>query len=163
MAPSAAVKLNAEPVLRNLSPVTGKPQPAVHISSAAEVKAAIDAARAAQKGWEAMGFEARAKALKRVGKAMLERRQEVLALLHDEAGKPPGELLMGEALGGLQFILDWIKVARPFLKEKKVPINPVAFPGKSAVVQSVARGCFARTAFCERAAPAPERMTARPM
>ncbi len=127
-------------VIRNLSPVDGRKLPGIPITSEADVKAAVVHARAAQNKWAELGFEKRAKLMKRAGRIMLERRQELLELLHDEAGKPPGEVLMGEALGALQFITDWIKVARPFLKEKKVPISIVAFPGKSAVVQSVPRG-----------------------
>lgn len=129
-----------EAVIRNLSPVDGRAMPPVPISSEAEVKATVARSRAAQNGWAGLGFEKRAKLMKRAGRIMLERRQELLELLHDEAGKPPGEVLMGEALGALQFISDWIVIARPFLKEKKVPISIVAFPGKSAVVQSVPRG-----------------------
>ncbi len=128
------------PAISNLSPVDIRKLPPIAVSTEGEVRTAVAQARAAQAGWAALGFPKRAKLMKQAGRIMLERRQELLELLHDEAGKPPGEVLMGEALGALQFISDWIKVARPFLKQKKVPISALAFPGKSAVVESVPRG-----------------------
>ncbi len=135
-----AKAVTARTVIRNQSPVDLRLLPPIEVSTEAEVGEAVAFARGAQSAWAQLGFEKRAKLMKRAGRIMLERRQELLELLHDEAGKPPGEVLMGEALGALQFISDWITVARPFLKEKKVPISVVAFPGKSAVVQSVPRG-----------------------
>jgi acyl-CoA reductase-like NAD-dependent aldehyde dehydrogenase len=71
---------------------------------------------------------------------MIERRQEVMELLHDEAGKTPAEILMSEALGPLQYVSDWIKVIRPRLGAKRVPISPLAFPGKRGAVELVPRG-----------------------
>src|SRR4051812_30245514 len=126
--------------IRNRSPVDLRPLTPVAVSSESEVSAAVARARVAQPGWDKLGFEARAKLMKRAGKLMLQRRQEILELLHDEAGKTPGEAMMGEALGGLQFITDWISVARPQLKAQRLPINPMAFPGKSASVELVPRG-----------------------
>lgn len=127
-------------VIRNRSPVDLHPLIPVAVTSDAEVKATVARARVAQAEWENLGFEKRATLMKRAGKLMLQRRQEVLELLHDEAGKTPGEVLMGEALGPLQYIADWISVARPYLKQRKLPISPVAFPGKSGVVDLLPRG-----------------------
>ena len=98
--------------IRNVCPVDLRALTQVAVTSDAQVAATVARARAAQPAWEKLGFEARAKLMKRAGKVLLRRRQEVLELLHDEAGKTPGEMMMGEALGGLQFITDWISVAR---------------------------------------------------
>ncbi len=138
--PKATAAKTEAPAIRNLSPVDGRKMPAVLVTPETQVKGLVGKSRLAQRKWSALTFEQRASVMKKAGRLMLERRQELLELLHDEGGKPAGEVLMGEALGALQFITDWIKVARPFLKEKKVPISPLAFPGKSAVVQSVPRG-----------------------
>ncbi len=127
-------------VIRNRCPVDLHPLVPVPVTTDADVTAVVARARAAQPKWGQLGFEQRAVLMKRAGKLMLQRRQEVLELLHDEAGKTPGEVLMGESLGALQFISDWIAVARPYLKPKKLPISRVAFPGKSGVIESVPRG-----------------------
>src|SRR4051812_41256118 len=126
--------------IRNLCPVDLHALTAVPVTTEAQLAATVARARAAQPAWEKLGFEARAKLMKRAGKLLLQRRQEILELLHDEAGKTPGEVMMGEALGALQFITDWISVARPQLKAQRLPINPMAFPGKSASVELVPRG-----------------------
>src|SRR3989338_10384564 len=97
-------------------------------------------AKQAQPGFDALGFDARAKLLKLAGLEMLRRREEAVALLHEEAHKIYPEILLSEVIGPLQFIKDWIKVARPFLKPKKIPISPLAFPGKKAWVSMIPRG-----------------------
>jgi acyl-CoA reductase-like NAD-dependent aldehyde dehydrogenase len=126
--------------LRNQCPADLRKLPPVRISSEDEVKSAVVAARAAQPAWEAAGFEQRVRLLRRASKQMLERRQEVLELLHEEGGKPPGEVLMNEALGPLQYLNDWVRVIRPYLKPRAVPMSPIAFPGKRGVTEVVARG-----------------------
>lgn len=100
----------------------------------------LSEARRAQPAFQQLGFNARAALLKQAGLQMLRQREEVVALLHEEAHKLYPEILLSEAIGPLQFIKDWIKVARPFLKPKKVAISPLAFPGKKAIRTMVARG-----------------------
>ena len=45
---------------------------------------------------------------------------------------------MGEALGALQFVQDWISVARPHLKTRKLPMSPkyVQAALKTAIVMA---------------------------
>ncbi|HTL11032.1 MAG TPA: aldehyde dehydrogenase family protein, partial [Bdellovibrionota bacterium] len=50
------------------------------------------------------------------------------------------EMLMSEVVGPLQYMKDWIGVARPWLKSKKLPISPLAFPRKKAMIDRVPRG-----------------------
>jgi len=100
-------------------------------------------ARAAQPAWEAMGFDARAAMLERAAKKILERREQVVTLLREESGKTPGDVLMGEALGALQFLRDQVALARPYLQPRKLPLSPIAFPGKSGQTELVARGVVA--------------------
>lgn len=127
-------------VLRNQCPVDLHFLRPVRAHTEAEVVATVQRARQAQKVWAALSFEERSRRMKRAGKRMLERRQEVLELIHDEAGKTPGELLMSEAVGPLQYISDWTKVARPWLKPKKLPISFLAFPRKKGVIEMLPRG-----------------------
>src|SRR4051812_29270933 len=115
MPPSVVV----DGTLRNLCPVDLHPLPPVPVTTPEELRAAVKAAKAAQPKWAALGFDARAKLLKQATRRMLERRQQVLELLHDETGKVPAEVLMGEALGPLQYVADWVSVARGHLKPKR--------------------------------------------
>lgn len=116
------------------------PRSAVAASSEEQVRAAVRAARAAQPAWEALGFDARAERLTRACKAMLERRKEAVSLLLEEGGKYPPDALLNEAVGPLEFLKQWIKVARPYLRSRKLPVPRLAFPGKHGRTDVVARG-----------------------
>lgn len=100
----------------------------------------LSKARLAQPAFEALGFKIRAQLLKKAGREMLKRREEVIALLHQEAFKIYPEILLSEAIGPLQYIKDWIGVAKPFLKPRKVAISALAFPGKKATLRMIPRG-----------------------
>ncbi len=126
--------------MQTFSPVDLLPLPCVPDSSASEVLVKVRNARLAQPLWAQMTFDERAKCLKLAGKAMLIRRQEVMQLIHEEAGKTPSEMLLSEVVGPLQYIKDWIKVARPWLKPRKLAINPLAFPKKKGVIEMLPRG-----------------------
>ena len=126
--------------LRNRCPVDLHPLPPVRVSSPEQVRAATAAAAAAQPGWAATPFRHRVRLLRRAARRMLERRQEVLELLHDETGKTPGEALMTEAIGPLQLLNDWARVARPYLRPRRVRLSTLAFPGKRVTIEVVPRG-----------------------
>ncbi|MBL8955976.1 MAG: aldehyde dehydrogenase family protein [Myxococcaceae bacterium] len=130
-------------LIENVCPVDLHKLPAVEATSPAGLKVAVALARGAQGEWAHKSFDARAKLLLAAAKQILARRQEVLELLHDEAGKTPGDVLMGEALGALQYVQDWVKVAKPHLKSRKLDMSPVAFPGKSGTIDLVPRGVVA--------------------
>src|SRR3989338_8198153 len=97
-------------------------------------------ARQVQPAFHHLGFHARAKLLKLAGLEMLSCREEAVALIQQEAHKIYPEILLSEVIGPLQFIKDWVKVAKPFLKPKKIPISRLAFPCKSATLSMVPRG-----------------------
>ena len=97
-------------------------------------------ARIAQPAWEALGFEERARRLERAARSIVERRAEAVQLLHDELGKTPPDALMGEVMGALQFVRDYVVMARPYLRPRRLPLSPVAFPGKSGQTELVPRG-----------------------
>ncbi|MBK7862393.1 MAG: aldehyde dehydrogenase family protein [Archangiaceae bacterium] len=117
--------------------------PLKKVAVTVDVKGAVARARAAQGEWAQLGFDGRARLLKAAAKRILKRRQEVLELLHDETGKTPGDVLMGEALGALQFVTDWVAVARPHLKTRRLAMSMVAFPGKSGSIDLLPRGVVA--------------------
>jgi acyl-CoA reductase-like NAD-dependent aldehyde dehydrogenase len=128
------------PQLLGTNPVTLRPLPPVDLTSADGVRAAVERARRAQPAFAALGFEARAEMLVRASKRMLERREDLVELLHDEVGKPAGDVLMSEALAPLDAAQGWIKILRKDLAPERVPLNPVAFPGKRARIELEPRG-----------------------
>ena len=75
-----------------------------------------------------------------MARRMVERREDVVALLKDEVGKYPADVLMSEALAPIDSLEQWIKIAKKALAPKPVRLNPVAFPGKSARIEREPRG-----------------------
>lgn len=130
----------ANGLIHNICPHDLHPLNPIETASEAEVQAAISKARSAQRIWATMTFDARAKALRAAAKRMLERRHEVVTLMQEESGKFKAEVLMGEALGPVEYINTWTKEIRGSLKRQKLPVNPMAFPGKSGYIDFVPRG-----------------------
>ncbi len=126
--------------IERTSPVDLSPLPPVAVTSQEDVALAVRRARAAQPAWEALGFAERARRVREAARVMLERRREAIELITEEAGKLEAHALMHEALGPLDFVKGWIGVIRPYLKQRKLPLSRLAFPGKSGRVDLVARG-----------------------
>jgi acyl-CoA reductase-like NAD-dependent aldehyde dehydrogenase len=126
--------------ITNTNPRDLKPLPPLATTPPGEVAGLVARARVAQKQWESLSFSDRAARLKAACKAMLKRRQEVVDLLAQEIGKYPADTLMSEALGPLDYLNNWIKVVRPYLRPRRLPISALAFPGKQGFVEILPRG-----------------------
>src|SRR5262249_39701676 len=101
---------------------------------------AVARAREAQAGWRERPFARRAEALSLAAKGMLARRREVMELVRDEVGKLEVEALLDEALGPLDVLQQWIKVAGPALDRTQARLTPIASPGKRGYTALVPRG-----------------------
>ncbi len=106
----------------------------------ASVRRAVAAARAAQWHWRLETLESRVATLKRAAREMLRRRTEVIALSRREMGKIDVEGLMNEAIGPLETLTAWAQVVDRGTARRRVPLNPLSFPRKSAYVDYVPRG-----------------------
>jgi acyl-CoA reductase-like NAD-dependent aldehyde dehydrogenase len=126
--------------LTGVCPIDLRPLDPVPVTGELEVRSAVERARAAQREWAALSFDERARALKKGARRMLELREDAVWLLRQEVGKSAADVLMNEALGPMDYLAGWIKVARPALAPKKLPISRAAFPGKSGRVEMVPRG-----------------------
>ena len=93
-------------------------------------------ARAAQPGWEALGFEGRGKVLRRAQKWMLDNAERVIDVVVSESGKTHEDAQLadfGYTVSALGF---WAKEAPKYLADERVPSwnNPVA-AGKKLVIR----------------------------
>jgi acyl-CoA reductase-like NAD-dependent aldehyde dehydrogenase len=104
------------------------------------VRRAVAASRAAQEHWRLQPVESRIAALQRAAKQMLRRRAEAIDLVRREMGKVEVEGLFIEALGPLDNVGAWGRVVRRATARRRVSLNPISFPHKSAYVDSVPRG-----------------------
>ena len=119
----------------------GNPTPSEPAASVSEMaRRAVASARAAQERWRLLPLSDRADALEQAAKAMLRRRAEIIALVHDEIGKVEAEGIFNEALGPLDTVKGWIKVVTRATARQAVRLNPLSFPGKTAYVDLIPRG-----------------------
>lgn len=90
-APSAQTAQSTPAPAIIIAPFTGEPLHELTQNSAADVAAATNAAREAQRSWRAAGFAHRRSVLLRAHGILLERRREILDLLQTETGKARGQ------------------------------------------------------------------------
>ncbi|MCB9597821.1 MAG: aldehyde dehydrogenase family protein [Sandaracinaceae bacterium] len=131
------------PAPGTIAPADGSALEAVKPSTRDEVVAAVKAARAAQAGWAASPLAVRAEHCERLAQKLLERRDEVLAIMSSETGRSPTECLMSELATVAPYVAGAIAEAKLALKPAKVPLSSLEYPGKRAVVEQLPRGVVA--------------------
>jgi len=117
------------------NPATGAVVGQVPILSADEVRALAERGRAAQPAWEALGFEGRARVLRRAQKWVLDNQQRVIDTIVSETGKTHEDALLAEiGYVGSAFGF-WAKNAADYLADEKVrSANPFVL-GRKLVVR----------------------------
>ena len=80
----------------SVNPATLEELGRFHVTSPAEVKAAVARARAAQPQWGALSFRNRSRYILKVRRALYDRQNEVINIISDETGKPLFEALTNE-------------------------------------------------------------------
>ena len=79
-----------------LNPATGEQIATVPVTSAEEVRAIVARARAAQPAWEELGFEGRAKVLRRAQKWVVDNQDRIVATIVSETGKTHDDAVLNE-------------------------------------------------------------------
>lgn len=125
--------------IHRVCPIDLRPLPPVPVATEEEVQRAVERARRAARIWRSQPFEDRVAALKRAAKKMLEQRSDILALVKLEVGKVDVDAMFTEALGPLDAVGGWARVAGKAVK-KKIRLNPLSFPKKRAHIDLVPRG-----------------------
>jgi acyl-CoA reductase-like NAD-dependent aldehyde dehydrogenase len=91
--------------------------------------------RAAQPGWQALGFDGRARVLLRMRRWLMDNAERLVATIVSETGKTYEDGYMAELLytgGALSF---WAKNAERFLADEAVPVSTLAIKGKKLIVR----------------------------
>lgn len=109
--------------LRVRSPATGDAIGEVRVASAAEVRAAVARARAAQPAWSAAGFDERARVMKRALKLLLERQEAVMEVIMRETGRSRFETIMMEMFPACDSLSFYAKRAKKLLADRKPPLH----------------------------------------
>src|SRR5215217_2006487 len=117
------------------NPATGEVIQSLPVSSPEEVRALVDRARAAQPAWEAMGFEGRARVLRRMQKWVVDNAERVIQTIVDESGKTYEDAAVVELSYGAGALGFWAKHAPEYLSDEKVRTSNPFVLGRKLVVR----------------------------
>ena len=112
------------------NPATGREVGRVPDLSAEQVAELARKARAAQPGWEALGFEGRARVMLRAQKWVLDNRERVIQTIVSETGKTYEDAQLAEisyAAAGFGF---WAKNAGEYLADEKIKASTPLVAGR---------------------------------
>jgi acyl-CoA reductase-like NAD-dependent aldehyde dehydrogenase len=127
-----------EPIMPSLtkkSPTTGEVLGEFPIADAAEVRAAVARARAAQPAWRALGLERRLEVLSRLQGVIRDGGEEYARKISLDTGKPLVDSLLTELMAIPLFVQHYRKLAPRVLGRRKVK-TPIVFQGKKSYVES---------------------------
>jgi len=133
-APPTTQKIDVE------NPATGQIVASVDAVAPEQVPELVARARAAQPGWEALGFEARAQLLKRAQKWVIDNSGRIVETIVSETGKAWEDAQLAEvgyAAGAFGF---WAKNADKFLADERVKTASPFVKGRKLIVRHVPVG-----------------------
>ncbi len=122
----------------SVNPNTGQPIGEVPDMAPAEIKAAVERARTAQRSWGALSVKTRAERVGRLRDLIVSRAPELCDLLVAEAGKTHSEALAMEVLVIADLATYFIKRAPQILAPEKIPLHLLKTRG--SYVHYVPRG-----------------------
>lgn len=125
------------------SPLDGHPLPPLSATGSAEISAAVSAARKAQPAWAAQPLALRIDGVRAIARTILERREEVAAIMAGETGRTVAECKLSELAALMEQVKQSVRAAERALAPETVRFSPLDFPGKSAVIEAVPRGVVA--------------------
>ncbi len=132
---TAGAKPAGRPRIAVENPATGETVGHVDDLDAAQVAAIVAGARAAQPGWEALGFEGRADKLRELRGWLVANRKRVIGTLVAEGGKTPEEAMLAD----LWYVCDslgfWGKKAKKYLADERVKTHSPLLLGKKVIVR----------------------------
>jgi acyl-CoA reductase-like NAD-dependent aldehyde dehydrogenase len=117
------------------NPATGQVIASVNAVAPDEVPALVSRARSAQPGWEALGFEGRARILRRAQKWVLDNSDRVSRTIVSENGKAYEDALLAEvayAAGAFGF---WAKNASKYLADERIRSSSPFVLGRKLVLR----------------------------
>src|SRR5579859_5683620 len=117
------------------NPATGEIVATVPDLDPAAVEAMVGRARAAQPGWEAYGFEGRARIMRRAQKWVMDNSEQVISTIVSETGKTYEDAEFAEiAYAGNAFGF-WAKEAEGYLTDQRVRSAQILLKGKKLILR----------------------------
>jgi acyl-CoA reductase-like NAD-dependent aldehyde dehydrogenase len=115
------------------NPATGEVIATISITGADEVRAIVARARAAQPAWEQLGFEGRAKVLRRAQKWVVDHSDRIVATIVSETGKTHDDAVISEIGYTASAFGFWAKRAAGYLADEKVRTSSPFVLGRKLV------------------------------
>ncbi len=122
------------------NPATGEVIAHVPVLDAGAVAALAARGRAVQPAWNALGFEGRARVLKRMQKWMTDNAQRVIETVMSETGKAYEDAQLADWSYGVAAFGFWAKNAEPYLADEKVKTASPFVKGKKLVLRHTPLG-----------------------
>lgn len=123
----------ANPAIEVENPATGQVIGTVPDLTAAEVHELAIKARAAQPGWEALGYEGRGRVLLRAQKWLIDNADRVIATIVSETGKTYEDAQLAEISYGAGAFGFWAKNAPKFLADERVKTSNMIVKGRKLI------------------------------
>jgi acyl-CoA reductase-like NAD-dependent aldehyde dehydrogenase len=117
------------------NPATGQEIGRVPELSADDVKELARKARAAQPGWNALGFEGRGRVLRRAQKWVVDHRERIIETIVAETGKTYEDALIAEVNYAASAFGFWAKNAEKYLADERVKTSSPFVFGRRLVVR----------------------------
>jgi len=117
------------------NPATGQVIATVPDLGPEEVKDLAAKARAAQPGWEALGFEGRGRVMRRAQKWMLDHADRVIETIVSETGKTYEDAQLAEISYGASAFGFWAKNAGKYLADERVKSSSPLVLGRKLIVR----------------------------
>jgi acyl-CoA reductase-like NAD-dependent aldehyde dehydrogenase len=117
------------------NPATGETIASVPDMDAAQVKALVDRARAAQPAWAGLGFDGRAEVMYDLRRWVVDNRERVAHTIAEENGKPVDEAMLTEIFYLCDSLGFWAKQGPKYLADERVRTHSPLLLGKKVIVR----------------------------
>jgi acyl-CoA reductase-like NAD-dependent aldehyde dehydrogenase len=133
-APPTTQKIDVE------NPATGQIVASIAVVAPERIPELVERARAAQPGWEALGFEGRAQLFRRCQKWVIDNSERVIDTIVSETGKAWEEAQLAEVSYAAAAFGFWAKNAGSYLADERVKTASPFVKGRKLIVRHVPRG-----------------------
>src|SRR3954471_9588457 len=133
--PAAAARNGAGDTIPVTNPATGEIARTVAAVSPEKVGEVVARARAAQPAWESMGFEGRARILRRAQKWVVDNAERIIDTIVAETGKTREDAQLAEVSYAAHAFGFWAKRAPEYLADEKVHSSNPFVLGRKLVVR----------------------------
>jgi acyl-CoA reductase-like NAD-dependent aldehyde dehydrogenase len=122
------------------NPATGQIVASVDVVGPDQIGELVERARAAQPGWEALGFEARAQVLKRCQKWVIDNSDRIIETIVSETGKAWEDAQVAEIGYAASAFGFWAKNAEKYLADERVKTASPFVKGRKLILRHVPVG-----------------------